>query len=426
MISRTGRALACPSLAVLLALTLLAVERTANALEGDVFDDYKRAGSGDDARRKPDNLSVVGLSLEPSLDWKLADLITPHFFLGEALGYSTNILRGTRGDEQRDFLSRTEGGARADLQLLDHVMSAEYRFTGYLYPKEHELDALEHQVRGRLDLNFLPGNVHAEGGWTRSQFSRNILIRGKIREDDYDASTFGRVELGRFVMGAGMGFQRADYLDEPSLQRFDHKVFLASAQVGAKVTEGLRAVLDYNYEAVRFDRRVLSDFDVHGARAGVSGNVSPKLSFSAMAGADFQQIVRKAPGSTDDHSYHGFAAESSLTFRALDTTEVSLAYRRDLLWSPSSNFQTTDLIQLAVAQKLFEEKVVVNATFGYEHVDPSRGAPLDRLHPSLRVTWLVKQWLHTSLFYVYDRGFSSTKTNDYEEHRVELSVGVGF
>lgn len=414
-------------MATLAAGTLsLAVPGAALALEGDILDDYRRVGSSEDARRQPGTLNFSGLSIDPSLDWKLAGLFTPHVFVGETGGYSDNILFAPKGGEiRRDFYSVTEAGVRGDFLASDHVLTADYRFRGYLYPRETDLDAFEQRANARLDLSFEQGLVHGEGHWARLRYSDGLLVRGLVREEDYGGSGFAQVDVGRLTFGAGGGFDRVDYLGEDALEPFDHKVAQGTGQVGFKIYETVKLVVLYNYEAFRFDHRFLNDYDVHSVRGGTVGSIGTTLSFSAKLGADFQ-VVHKTGTVDDDSQYRSFAAEAALVWRPLPYTTFQISYRRDLFWATQANFQAVDRIDLSASQSFLDETVAAVASFTYEHSAPSRGSTIDRVRPSFRVTWRVKRWFHVMGAYMYSQAISGDRSKEYDEHRVELTAGVGF
>jgi hypothetical protein len=414
-------------LAAAVALAVLAAGRAALALEKDVFDDYKMAGTAEDARKKPSQLQVAGLGFDPTIDYKVLGVVTPHVFGGVTGGYGDNLLRAPDGgDVRRDFYGRGEAGARGDVQIYEHLISAEYRATGWLYSKETDLDALEQAATGRLDLTFPSFEVHGEGGWTRSFYSDLILIRGIVREDQETATGYVRARLGELSLSGGGGFQRVEFRTD-GLHRFDHNSILASAQVGYAFHEKIQAGVGYNYERVIFDSSFEDDFQVHGFRAFLSGPLSPKLSFSLSAGGDFQ-IVEPGTNSTQrgTRSYQGFASECAVVWRPYEALNLTVAYRRDLRWTPDAEFQVNDYVLLSANQSFADGKLEARVTAGYERVTPARAENVDRFFPSARLTWRIERWLAASVEYTYDQAWSRDPNQRYDAHRVELTLAAAF
>src|SRR5581483_6775054 len=91
----------------------------ARALDSETFDDFKGVGAADDARRRPAGLPN---GIEPSLTWKLLDILTPHIFGTETLGYSDNVFPQRTVGTHSPF-SDTLIGGRGDICLEDHVFS---------------------------------------------------------------------------------------------------------------------------------------------------------------------------------------------------------------------------------------------------------------------------------------------------------------
>jgi hypothetical protein len=414
-------------LAAAVVLAFLAAARAALALEKDVFDDYKTAGTAEDVRKKPSQIQVGGLGFEPTIDYKVLGVVTPHVFGAATGGYGDNLLRAPDGgDVRRDFYGRGEAGARADVQVYEHLISAEYRASGWLYSKETDLDSLEQAASGRLDLTFPKFEVHGEGGWNRSFYSDLILIRGIVRQDSESGTGYIRAKLGDLSLSAGGGFQRIDFRTG-GLNAFDHDAILASAQVGYAFHERVQVSLGYNYEKVIFDSSSQQDYQVHGFRVGLSGPFSPKLSFSLNAGGDFQ-IVEPAPNPrAKTREYEGLASECAVAWHPWDTVSVTVAYRRDLRWSPDAEFQVNDYVLLSASQTFFDGKVESKATAAYERVTPSRGENVDRFFPSVRLTWrIIGNWLATFVEYTYDQTWSKDRNFRYEANRVELTLAAAF
>lgn len=393
------------------------------------FEDFEFVGRLEDARRQPSTLSVGGHTFEPSLTYKLFGIATPHVFGALTGGYTDNLLRE---DEEtpgvkfvRDTYGRAEAGVRLDASLTEHKLELEYRAAVTEYSRTGQFDTAEQQVRARADFLFNDASAHLDGGYARSAYAQSIQLRGLARLDTYTASAWAEARWNRFGGRAGVSGRRLDYR-ESGLSALDHRGFGVNLQVYFRVSPKLRALLEYNFDAVRFDDRAdLDGYDVHQIRGGVDGELTPKLSASVKLGAAFQQTHAEGP-TPDDREFGGFTGEVSVRWDVLPRTKVSGSWRRSIDPSISSSFLLSDDFELSVGQRLFDEKVTGRAFVGYTHTSVSPGEHLNRVRTGASLSYLIRQWLSVSANYQWERLSSAFPFSDYEAHTVSLSLGVGL
>lgn len=393
------------------------------------FQDFEFVGRLEDARRQPSPLRVGDHSFEPSITYKLFGISTPHVFGALSGGYTDNLLRE---DEEtpntelvRETYGRAEAGVRLDTSLTDHKIELEYRAAATEYSRSGSFDAAEHQFRARADFLFNDVSAHLDGGYFRSAYAQSIQLRGLVRLDTYTASAFVDAKWNRLGARAGVSWRRLDYL-ESQLSILDHRGVGANVQVYYRVTPKLRALLEYNFDTVRFyDRPDLDGYDVHQVRGGVDGELTPKLTASAKVGAAFQETHADG-ANADDREFGGLTGEVSVRWDVLPRTKLSGSWRRSIDPSISSSFLLSDDFELSVGQSLFDDKVSGRAYVGYTHTSVSPGEHLNRVRTGASLTYLIRQWLSVSASYQWERLNSAFPFNDYDAHTVTVSVGVGL
>ncbi len=391
--------------------------------------DYGAAGQLESRRREASPLSVGGHSLQPTLTYKLLDVATPHVFGAAGAGWTDNLLRDDREEPGVRLVAtsnvRAEAGARLDTLLGEHRLELDYRAAWTEFLDVGGLDTFEQSVTARLDLFFNQLSVHGDGGYRRSAYAQSIQLRGLIKLDSYFASAFADLRLNRFGVRLGGGVRRDDYL-ERELNRNDSTALNAVAQVYWRITEKLRALVEYTLGTVRYDsgdQGNLNGYLSHAVLAGVDGELTPKLTASLRVGWSIQQVKRGPNPSRRE--FGGGIAEASLRWEALPKTTVSLAYRHGFDPSFTSNYLITDSVDGAVIQRLGDD-VTATATVGYSRSHVSPGEDLNRFRTGLNLAWQVRRWLSLTAGYGFERLSSEFPFDDYEAHTVQASIGVGF
>lgn len=410
-------------------LVLLLVTATGARAQQTGVGDYGAAGQLESRRREASPLGVGGHTLQPTLTYKLLDVTTPHVFGAVGAGWTDNLLRDDREEPGARLVAtsnvRGEAGARLDTLLGEHRVELDYRAAWTEFLDVGGLDTFEQQATVRLDLFFNQLSVHGDGGYRRSAYAQSIQLRGLIKLDSYFANAFADLRLNRFGVRLGGGVRRDDYL-ERQLNRNDSLALNAVAQAYWRITEKLRALVEYTIGTVRYDsgdRGNLNDYQSHAVLAGVDGELTPKLTASLRVGWSIQQ-VRRGPNPSR-REFGGGIAEASLRWDALPKTTVSVAYRHGFDPSFSSNYLITDSVDGAVTQRLGDE-VTATARVGYARSHVSPGEDLNRFRTGLGLAWQVRRWLSVIASYDFERLSSEFPFDDYEVHLVQASLGVGF
>jgi hypothetical protein len=412
----------------------LALARPARALDSETFDDFRRVGKSPDARKQPDPLLLDDHAFEPTLRWKLLDVLTPHFYGGDVGGFSDNyLLEPSSVHPSQTPYWRTSLGGRGDVQLEDHVFSLGYLAAESLYFRgvEGSRDTLDQRADARADLNWNEVAAHADATWGRLAFPQEIQVQGLAREEYGNAQAWVEGQLGRFGAKVGGSFRRDYFLHglDSVLGTLDHDTWGASVQANADVWEKLSLVLEYNFEAVRFDKPVNRDYDAHQVRAGLSGELTPKITLSLKVGADYQLPDQGTGSFQDKQSYKGFACAAAVAWQALDELALAASYRRDLTWAVGTNFETVDALDLSVTWKFGPgEKLRLRGGFVYEHAQPDQGGHQDRIRAHAVFGWQIQPWLDAtaSYGYVQSLGSGAFQATAYDEHRAEVSLAFGL
>ncbi|MEZ0229566.1 MAG: outer membrane beta-barrel protein [Planctomycetota bacterium] len=403
------------------------------ALDSETFDDYKGVGAAEDARRQPAPLNADGHSIEPSLSWKLLDVLTPHVFAAQTLGYSDNVFHQRTVGTHSPY-SRTAVGGRGDICLEDHVFSVGVRAAEGLYFKaDRNSEYLETIADARLDLNWNAFRAHADGAYERIYFPAALQLGGQFaREQVYRGEAWAEATWNRVGGKVGLSFRKDDFESTGAnlaLASADHITIGFDVQANVKVTEKITALVEYDFEAVRFDKDLNRDYDAHQVRAGINGTLGAKLALSIKFGYTYQQVHLSTGNFVDRDRYRGFNAAAALSWQALPQLTFSFTYRRDLTWSIGNNFTTIDSVSAGAVYRFGPaEKLSASGDISFAHSETSGPGSYDVFATGLGFGWKIFKWLDATAFYRYSQGMGSGRqtANEYDEHRVGVSLAVGF
>lgn len=412
------------------ALGALAVQ-PARALDSETFDDYRSVGSAEDARKRPAPLQFDGHSLEPSFAYKVFDFLTPHFYGGETAGYTDNVFDTTAPSAHSPFAKTTIGG-RGDIQLEEHVFSAGYRASETDYMKLDSRPWLfEQQADSRLDLNFNDLKIHADALFARVGYPGLVQVVGFAPEQVFQGQAWAEAAWNRVGGKLGFFFRRDNFEStgaDFNLRNLDKKVAGVDAQFDVRVEERLFLLVEYDFEADIFDRSFNRDFDAHQIRFGLNGAIGAKLALSAKLGYTYQEVHGSAVVQDSKH-YSGFNAAAALSWQIFPELTFSAAYRHDLTWAIAANYEAVDSIDLGVAWKFGpNDKLTAAAGFRWSRATPDTGGHFDRIQCLASLSYAIQKWLDVQGYYQYSQGLGNQSfvTSEYDEHRIGVSVAVGF
>jgi hypothetical protein len=406
----------------------------AGAARGQGFGDYETAGRSEDVRREASPLSVGGHSLQPTIDWKLFGVVTPHVFGAAGFGYTSNLLRGdeeVRGAVLEDEYFRGELGARLDTLLGDHriELDGRARFTEYL--ESGDYDTAEGRASARLDLLFTDVEVHGDLSWSRTAYPQTQQLTGIVRLDTYRAGLWVEARVGRFGVRVGAWALRPDYVDR-DLEDLDYTSLGGDLQVYGRILPKLRGLVEYAYSRLLYDegdQGTLDDYDLHRVATGIDGELTEKLTASLKLGASFQDV--RSDVNADTREFRGFTAACSVRWQPLPHTTLDGGWSRSIDPSVNSNYLLSDAFHLGITQQLWEERISLSARGGYSHGAVKPGRHLNTFSAGASASWQVRDWLSVRAVYAFQRlnsafTLAEAAVSDYTVHEAELSLGIGF
>jgi len=402
------------------------------ALDSETFDDFKGVGTADDARTHPAPLMVDGHSLEPSFAYKVLDFLTPHAFGAETAGYTDNLFDTTAPGVHTPFEKSTLGG-RGDVQLDESVFSAGYRASETYYTAVDQRPWLfEQQADARIDLNFNELKVHADALYGRYGFPGQVQVIGFAPEQAYQAQGWVEGSWNRIGGKIGLFARRDDFEstgEDFDLRDLNKDTFGADAQVNFKIDEKLFALVEYDFEDDIFDHPINRNFDAHQVRGGINGTLEAKLALSLKVGYTYQELHGSSAEFGDSKHYSGFNAACAASWQILPELTLSASYRHDLTWAVGADFEQVDSIDLGASFKFGpNDKLTAHAGFTWSRQTPDTGSHFDRIVCIASLSYAVQKWLDLQAYYQYSQGLGNQTfvASQYDEHRVGVSVAIGF
>lgn len=409
-----------------LAVVLLLVGSAA-PVWGQSFSDAGAFGVLRDQRKKASPIIIGPHAFQPRIITKLFDVTTPHAFGAIGVGYTDNLLLGDPDavgvDIEREVFGVFQAGARLDTQIRDHRIELGYRSRFTEHSGSGGYDRLEHRADLRIDLIGIDLEGHVDGGWRRSAFPRNIQLQGVVWTETFTSSLWGEVRFGKLGIRAGGHASNNRYL-ESDLRYFSHDRFGADLQVHYLLFAKVRAILEYNWSRIDYRQQVLTSYQVHTLRAGLDGELSPKLTGSIKLGVSQQLLDSKTI--QGDRSYEGFTAECALSWKPLEGSTLRLTYVRSVQPSVRSNYLISDEVALVASQRLLQDSLTVSARVAYEHAVISPGAHLNKFTAGAQVRYRITEWMSVSVQYGYRNLRSGIPDSNQFEHFVFASLGVGL
>jgi hypothetical protein len=410
----------------------VACSSSAIALDSETFDDFTSVGAGADARKRPAPLAFDGHNLEPSFAYKLLDFLTPHAFGGETVGYTDNVLL-TPSPSTHSIFEKTTVGGRGDVQLDEHIFSAGYRASETDYPGlDNRTWLFEQQADARLDLNFNELQAHADGFYGRYGYPSLVQIVGFAPEQVYFGQLWVEGSWNRVGGKVGASARRDDFESTGeafALRGLDKKTFGVDAQANFKILEKLEALLEYDFERDNFDRTTGRDFDAHQMRVGLDGTLGEKLALSLKFGYTYQELHGSSASFQDSKHYSGYNAACAASWQVLPELTLSAAYRHDLTFAVGADYESVDSIDVGAAFKFGpNDKLTARAGFTWSRQTPDTGSHFDRIQCIAAVSYAIQKWLDVQAYYQYSQGLGNQRfaAVEYDEHRVGLSIAVGF
>ncbi len=246
--------------------------------------------------------SITGKFVFSTLPFLL--LISLILFSGEAKGdefklipslstkeeYNDNIFF-SRDDKERDFITHISPG----LELIDRTekldLSLLARLDGYLYGKNHDLNNVDQNYRGKLSYSLHPKmKISTGAGYTRDfRADRDLeetgLVTSAVRRDrqNYNAGaeyTFSERTIGSF----SYLYDRSDYKDPEFIDVKGHDISLGFIHDLSKYFRATYGRMNFGYGRYEFSD---STIDYYYSTIGMSRALSEKWSILIDAGASY-------------------------------------------------------------------------------------------------------------------------------------------
>jgi Putative beta-barrel porin 2 len=394
------------------------------------FRDYETIGRLEDERREPTVLSIEGHEFEPTLNYKLFGVTTPHVVGAVGGGYDDNLLRAdsdTPGVKlRRELFGRAAAGVRLDTEIADHRIELGYVGRVTEYEGSGQFDTLEQLARGRFDFFFTDLELHADARWSRLAYPQSIQLVGIVNLDVYQADVWTEARLGRFGVRVGLEGSVRDYRDT-ELDFLDADRGAIKAQFYGRIQPKLRGLVEYNLALVTYrDGRAttVNDSLTHVLWVGVDGELTPKITASLKVGYAYQDV--RVNSNPDRREYRNVVAAGSVQWEPWIATTFVLAYRRPLEGSTTSNYLISHEVEARAQQTLYDEKITLLASFIYTRSHVLPGENLNRIQARAEAGWKIRDWLSVRGSYAFVKLNSEFPDSDYAQHVVTISVGVGF
>jgi hypothetical protein len=196
-------------------------------------------------------------------------------------------------------------------------------------------------------------------------------------------------------------------------------------QVRFLVLPRITAVAEYRFEYIDYFSNSLLNSYTNYVLGGLDLIVSPRLTFTFRAGAEFRDYEQQIPGHQTDFS--GPFAESTLVYHYSPNSYLEWYNRYGIEESDTgSGYRRTYRSGLQVSHAFGERlRLTASAYYSYnEYVDPSFRENL--LDLNIGLTYQIRKSLTLSAGYTLDRDFSQVTTRDYYRDRVYVGLLFTF
>ena len=206
------------------------------------------------------------------------------------------------------------------------------------------------------------------------------------------------------------------------LNRIDN-VF--AEQLRFLVLPTITAVAEYRFEYVDYFSNSILNSYTNYALGGLDLTLSPRLTFTFRAGAEFRDYDRQIPGVQKDMA--GPFVETTLVYHYLPNSYLEWYNRYGIEESDiGTGYRRTFRTGLQVSHA-FGERLNLLASAYYAHdqyVEPSFEENL--LNVNIGLTYRLRRSLTLSAGYTFDRDFSAVTSRDYYRDRVYVGLLFTF
>jgi hypothetical protein len=243
----------------------------------------------------------------------------------------------------------------------------------------------------------------------------------------YDSTTvsFGFQWTPRFSTVTSYTAGLLDYQDSQLgtlLNRLDN---IFAEQFRFRLLPTVTAVAEYRFEYIDYFSNNVLDSYTNYALGGLDLTLSPRLTFTFRAGAEFRDYGQQIAGAQTDFS--GPFAESTLIYRYLPNSYLEWYNRYGIEESDiGTGYRKTYRTGLQISHA-FGERLNLLASVYYSHNQYEEPSFLENVvDVNIGLTYRVRKSVTLSAGYTLDRDFSEITSRDYYRDRVYVGLLFTF
>jgi hypothetical protein len=349
--------------------------------------------------------------------------------------YDSNIFLEPKNEENDDYITDIILGIETKMPLIpqredDFILKTSYQADIFEYYDEKKQDRVDHTVRGTLDFKFTSDfRLRLKDSYKKTADppdSEKVSLEKRYR-NIFDAIL--SYEREKIKLEGGYRLSRDDYKELNTLDKDDT---MFTGIIFYRIFPKTSILAEYNYGLIEYDTdQTNSDSNYYQIRAGVTGDLLPKLTGTVKAG--YRRVDYDQSGKND---FSGFTLFGDTRYTVTERTLINLSVERtseESSYSTNSHFTSTE-IGIKVNHQFLERLGLNSGAFYRWNRYPDETTEDSKTEKrkdkiggvNIGAKYEIKEWLFVTADYEYKRRTSNFPIFEYRDHKTSVSILAMF